>query len=53
MFIIGLRYHIIIAKGVRCNFIPDKSSYEVGAKFVDIYEDNYQAMAKHLKNRLK
>jgi hypothetical protein len=41
-----------IAKVVRCHFIPDKNNYEIGGKFVDIYEDDYQAMTKHLKNML-
>ncbi len=40
----------IAAEGevVRCLELPDGAGYEIGIKFVDIYEDDYRILMKHL-----
>lgn len=38
-----------IAEVVWINSLPDKS-YEIGVKFLDIYEDEYNALKKYLEN---
>ena len=42
-----------IAEVVWSKQLSDDPKYEVGAKFLDIYEDDYVAFKKHLGNILK
>ena len=42
-----------IAEVVWSRQLSDNPKYEVGAKFLDIYEDDYVAFKKHLGNILK
>lgn len=39
-----------IAEVVWANLAPDDSGYEIGVKFLDIYEDEYNALKKYLEN---
>ena len=39
-----------IAEVVWMNPLPDGDSYEIGVKFLDIYEDEYNALKKYLEN---
>ena len=40
-----------IAEVVWCTNMLNKSGYEMGIKFLDIYEDDYQALLKYLETR--
>ncbi len=42
-----------IAEVVWSNKLSDDPRYEIGAKFLDIYDDDYDAFKKHLANLLK
>ncbi len=39
-----------IAEVVWMNPLPDGNAYEIGVKFLDIYEDEYNALKKYLEN---
>ena len=39
-----------IAEVVWANSVPNESGYEIGVKFLDIYEDEYNALKKYLEN---
>lgn len=39
-----------IAEVVWINSLPDGNGYEIGLKFLDIYEDEYNALKKYLEN---
>ncbi|MFO1372373.1 MAG: PilZ domain-containing protein [Candidatus Competibacteraceae bacterium] len=39
-----------IAEVVWANSAPADNSYEIGVKFLDIYEDEYNALKKYLEN---
>ena len=48
----------VIAEVVWCTAVPDRSEYEgagyeIGVKFLDVYEDDYQALSGYLENRQK
>lgn len=40
-----------IGKVAWCKKPPDDSGYEIGVKFLDIYEDDYRALTEYLKNQ--
>jgi len=43
----------VIAEVIWCTIVPDRSEYEIGVKFLDVYEDDYQAFLRYLKKHAK
>ena len=43
----------VIAEVVWCTIVPDGSEYEIGVKFLDVYEDDYQAFLRYLEKQAK
>ena len=43
----------VIAEVIWCTIVPDRSEYEIGVKFLDVYEDDYQAFLRYLKKQAK